>query len=117
MQQQPDDDINIVDDDSEDMSLPAAAAAADGANGAPADEGKLSLNFKTQGCEDVTVLVVPHEPLQAALDKFRQYVRTQGWGSVSRFEFDGDKLTGEESAQDLGLDTDDIIEVRKIWMC
>jgi hypothetical protein len=91
---------------------PGAAAAAAGGGGGNADEGgKLALKFKTQGCDDVTVNVRPGEPLAAALDKFRAYAAAQGWGTVQKFVSpDGDRLTGEETAADLDLDNDDIIE-------
>jgi hypothetical protein len=89
----------------------AAAAAACGGAGDADDGGKLALKFKTQGCEDVTVFVRPGEPLAAALDKFRAYAAKQGWGTVQKFVSpDGDRLTGEETAADLDLENDDIIE-------
>lgn len=60
----------------------------------------------------MTVRVKVDEPLQAALNKFRQYVADQGWGAVAKFlSPDGDKLTGQETVEGLDLEADDIIEV------
>lgn len=92
---------------------PAATskAEAQGAAAEPADD-KLPLKFKTQDQREVTVRVNPSEPLQAALDKFRELVQQQGWGRVTKFMSpDGDKLTGNETAEELELEQDDIIEV------
>lgn len=101
---------DVVGSDDLETGQPAAGGAAPG--GGDADEGRVALKFKTQGNEDVTVRVRACEPLAKAMASFREYVVQQGWGAVDKFlSPDGEKLSGEETAQELELEDGDIIEV------
>lgn len=87
-------------------SAPAAEPAAAGGN-----DGKLPLVFQAQGHDKVTVRVQRSQPLSHAMDTFTKYAAQHGWGRVTKFMFDGDKLNGVETPEDLGMDADEVIDV------
>ena len=100
---------------------PAAAAAGDrgrdaGAVAAGGDGSKVQLVFRTKAGHSVKINVVPSDPLQHAFDKFLEHAKGQGWVSgnavgLVRFILDGDKLSGKETAEDMDLEDDMMVEV------
>jgi hypothetical protein len=104
----------------------AAAAAAEAGAGA-ADAGaeggsaaaavpKVLLQFRLPGDKQVLKLKVPKAaPLQQAMDAFAAAAAERGWvpaGAAMRYEFDGDRLTGKETAEGNDMDNDDLVDVR-----
>lgn len=85
---------------------PAAAAAAAGGEG-----DRLPLVFQAQGHDKVTVRVQPHQPLSHGMDIFTKYATDKGWGRVVKFMFDGEKLSGEDTPEDLGIEAEEVIDV------
>jgi hypothetical protein len=101
----------------------ADTAAATGSNGpelgaaGSAGEGsKVQLVFKTKAGQSVKIKVLPSDPLQHAFDRFLEHAKSQGWVAATaegrvRFVLDGDNLAGRETAEDLDLEDDMMIEV------
>jgi hypothetical protein len=72
---------------------------------------KVPLVFQAQGHDKVTVRVQPSQPLSRAMEAFSSYAAEQGWGRAVKFMFDGEKLSGEDSAQDLDMEAEDVVDV------
>lgn len=74
-------------------------------------EGRLPLVFQALGRDKVTVRVQPNRPLSLAMEKFSNYAAGAGWGTVSKFMFDGERLRGEDTPADLDMEADEVIDV------
>jgi hypothetical protein len=71
----------------------------------------LPLVFQAQGHDKVTVRVQRGQPLSHAMDTFTKYAAQQGWGKVTKFMFDGEKLDGNDTPEDLEMEADEVIDV------
>lgn len=110
--------VDDVDDDADDdaINLTSTAAASNGdvAQQPDSNADKVRLNFKTQSGKSIVVRVGKSDALSKAFDTFTAHAHKEGWLSDKPSKFvspDGDKLTGTETPDDLGLENDDMIEV------
>lgn len=107
---------SLLDDLVASQPEPAAAArtpagGGSAAAGAADAEGKLPLVFQAQGHDKVTVMVQRDQPLSEAMEKVTKYAAENGWGRVSKFVFDDEKLSGQDTPEDLGMEEDEVIDV------
>jgi hypothetical protein len=107
------DPTSLLDDLEASQPDPAAAALhAPATGGAAADDAdKLPLVFQAQGHDKITIRVQRNQPLSQALEICRKYATDQGWGRVSKFAFDGENLNGSDTAEDLDMEADDVVDV------
>lgn len=93
---------------------PTSAAAAEAAAATAADPlPKVSLKLQcASGAKRFRIGV--REPLSRLFEGFREWAAAQGWcseGAAPAFWFDGDKLGGGQTCEELGCEDDDVIEV------
>ncbi len=87
----------------------ATAAAAAGEEQGP----KVTLVFRCSNGQ-VKIRTGASDPFGRVFDKYKQHAKGQGWvvkGKQPKFMFDGDKLTAQQTAGDLDMEDDDLIEV------
>ncbi len=100
----------------------AASAAAEAAGGGEqqgaAEAPKVLLRFRLPEDKQEVKLKIPSSAaLQQAMDKFAELAVERGWapaGSRLRFEFDGERLEGGETAAGLEMEDGDLLDVRVI---
>jgi hypothetical protein len=103
---------SLLDDLEASQPDPAAAARAPAAGGAAADDAdKLPLVFQAQGHDKITIRVQRNQPLSQAMEICRKYAAEEGWGRVSKFAFDGEVVNGTDTAEDLDMEADDVVDV------
>lgn len=102
----------------------AAGAAEEAAAAPPAEEDgegaaprKVKLRFRLSDKTEQKLNVGVLAPLRDALGVFARVAAERGWapaGAALRFEFDGDKLTGDETPDGLGMEENDLVDVAVI---
>jgi hypothetical protein len=68
--------------------------------------------FQAQGHDrKVTVMVQRNAPISQGMERFAKHAAEQGWGRVEKYMFDGERIPGDDTPEDLGMEEDDVIDV------
>ena len=106
------------DEDGEEEDHDFAGAASQEAASLPdlEDDGKVVLLLQSQQGK-VSLRISKQAPLSKLFELYKQQAIQKGWlpsakAASAKFEFDGDRLSGTETAEGLDCDNNDIIEAR-----
>lgn len=105
------------DDDEEDNGSAGAASQEEAASPSNVeDDGKVVLLLQSKEGK-ISLRISKQAPLSKLFEPYKKQAIQKGWlpsakAPSVRFDFDGDRLSGTETAEGLDCDDNDIIEVK-----